>query len=409
MRFSPRRHRKHWNLQQKQTDKLQDLAPIELIPLAPRGDVIVHEAPGKVAKDGAHSRSLFWIAFILPTLLAGLYFFVFATDQFASDTEVMVRTPAENNLSTVLNTQGFSRSNEETQAVYAFMRSRDMAQLLSARDGLRDVYTRPESDFLSRFPNFIQKDNFEGFYKHFRDWVSTTIDESTGIISVRVYAYRAEDARNVALAVIEHAEEFVNKLNKRAYADRVNYAEQIVAKAQDGVAAVEAKLTRYRNEARLVDPTTESTAALESIAKMTTAITQLQASLEQQKSLSPNSPGLAPLGQKISSYRAEIEKLRREVVGGTGAMSDAIAGYERLTLERALAARTLEAATTNLLKARQEAETPHVYLVRISEPNLASTAEYPRRLIWLALIVAVCFAFYAVLRFAIALIREHRP
>ncbi|MGN8118833.1 hypothetical protein [Labrys sp. 22185] len=396
-------------MQQKQADKLQDLAPIEMIPLVPIGDLVVHEAPGEVTKDSGRISALFWIAFVLPTLLAGLYFFVFAADQFASETEVMVRTPAENGLSTVLNTQGFSRSNEETQAVYAFMRSRDMAQLLVTQDGLRGVYARPESDFLSRFPNLMQKDNFESFYKHFRDWISITIDESTGIISVRVYAYRAEDARNVALAVIEHAEEFVNKLNKRAYADRVDYAEQIVGKAQDGVVAVEAKLTRYRNEARLVDPTTESTTALDSIAKMTTAITQLQASLEQQKSLSPNSPGIAPLSQKISSYRTEIEKLRREVVGGTGAMSDAIAGYERLTLERALAARTLEAATTNLLKARQEAETPHVYLVRIAEPNLASTAEYPRRLLWLALVAAMGFAFYAVLRFAITLIREHRP
>ncbi|PRH86335.1 hypothetical protein C5L14_19090 [Labrys okinawensis] len=350
-----------------------------------------------------------WLVFILPTLLSALYLFVFAADQFASDAQVMVRTPAENGLNAILNAQGFSRSSEETQAVYAFMRSRDMAQLLSSENGLKDVYNRPESDFLSRFPNLLQKDNFERFYEHYRSWVSVTIDESTGIVSIRSYAYRADDARNITRAVINHAEAFVNRLNTRAYADRVAYAEQIVAKAQDGVAVMEAKLTRYRNEAKLVDPTGESTSALESIAKMTTAITQLQASLEQQKTLSPENPGIAALSQKITSYRSEINKLRREVVGGTGAMSDAIAGYERLTLERTLAARTLEAATTNLIKARQEAETPHVYLVRISEPNLASTAEYPRRLIWLALIAALSFIFYAVLRFAVALVGEHRP
>lgn len=384
---------------------------LTVIEMTPRGGD-VQTLPSEEAATAATRRQrnfLFWGVFLIPTLLFAFYIFVIASDQYMSEAQFLVREPSQGGpLGSLGGAQFISRSTEQTLAVEAYIKSRDVAATMAEKDGLRDVYSRPEGDRLNRFPNFFTYDNFERFYNHYLNWMTVDVDETTGILTIRSFAFRAKDAQAVAAAVIRHAEDFVNQLNARAYRDKLGYTGAIVGKAKEELLAIEERLTQFRNQTGTVDLPRESTAALETIGKLTTEVARLEATLKQQQQSTPNNPGLPSLSRQIASYRGEIEKLRTGVVGQSSSMSTNLAGYERLTFERQLAARALEVAIAANDKARQDAETPHIYLVKIAEPNLVDIPEYPRRWLSLFLVATLSYAVFLILNMFARSVREHR-
>lgn len=395
------------SLPAKQKSMKDDFKLIEMTP---------HVLTAQIGSNDQHDNKkqpkgisyLFFVLFILPVLFSGIYLLGIASDQYMSEAEFMVRTPSTaGGLGSLVQGQSISRSTDETQAVSAYMKSRDMAQKLLNQDSLRNIYHRPEADVLSRFPNMFTPDNFERLFEHFRNATSVDVNEGTGITTMRVFTYRAKDSQDIATAMLKHAEDLVNSLNIRAYEDRLAYSYRIVEKAQAEVVRVEVAMTSFRNSKKVVDPTRESTSALELIGKETTEIAQLESILKQQIALTPNNPSIQSLKQRIASNKEVVESMRRKVVGGADSISTNMADYERLQLERQLMARELESAFVNLDKARQEAETPHVYLVHLTEPNLVDVAEYPRRFLWLGIIAALSFAVWMIVRFAVDSIKEH--
>ncbi len=121
-------------------------------------------------------------------------------------------------LGTVLQSVGVSLGQGETDAyeVHEYMMSRDaVADLVRSHD-LRAVLDRPEADFWARFPRPMQGDSFESLYKAYKRFVVVGYDSQTGISTLRVQAFRASDARDVARALLDGGEALVNRLNDRA-------------------------------------------------------------------------------------------------------------------------------------------------------------------------------------------------
>ncbi len=77
--------------------------------------------------------------------------------------------------------------------------------------------------------------------------VDVVPDGGTGISTLVVRAYRADDAQAVAKALIAAAEKFVNKLNLRSNEDAVKFSESMVKETQLRLSDVEARLAAYRN------------------------------------------------------------------------------------------------------------------------------------------------------------------
>jgi capsular polysaccharide transport system permease protein len=144
------------------------------------------------------------------------------------------------------------------------------------------------------------------------------------------------------------------------------------------------------------------------IGKMTTELVLLEANLQQQLALSPGAPGIAALREKIRSYQEQIDKQKLDIVGGNRSLASKLAGYERLELDRELAARALGLAMINLAKAREDAQQQHLYLQTIVVPNVADYAEYPRRTFGMLLMLLVCLGLYATVRSLSSITLEHR-
>jgi capsular polysaccharide transport system permease protein len=386
---------------------------IELTPLNIQGELVV--ADEQDAGDGRKPffvrHALFMATVVLPLAIAALYYLLIASDRYVSEARFIVRSSAGNGVggvATMIENQGLSRANDETYAVNDYVVSRDIVELLVRNNHLRDILARPEADAINRFPNFYSRDNKENLFERYKDMVQARIDSATGISTLKVAAFRADDATGLASAIIKYAEDLINRLNERAYDDAERYAQTIVDRERNDIGKIETDLTTFRNANGSVDPGKEAVAGFEMIGKMTTDLVLLEANLQQQLALSPGAPGIAALREKIRSYQEQIDKQKLDIVGGNRSLASKLAGYERLELDRELAARALGLAMINLAKAREDAQQQHLYLQTIVVPNVADYAEYPRRTLGMLLMLLVCLGLYATVRSLSSITLEHR-
>src|SRR5215472_7806566 len=345
---------------------------------------------------------LFFGIVVIPTFVAAIYFFLIAAPRYVSEASFIVRSAAYQGplgsgaaigAATLSSARG---PGDFTDAVNSYILSRDMVDQLETSNGLRGLLSRQESDFVFRFPNFYRRDDREQLYYHYLTIVDADFDKAAGISTVSAATFRPEDSQHLVNALLQHAEELINRLNDRMMRDAESYAQSVVRRAQDHVLDIGQQLAEFRNSVGSVDPSRESATVLDQIAQMTTELAEMQASLQQQISLSPASPAIPPLRERIRTYQEQIEQEKLKIVGADRSLAAKLSEFERLTLERQLAAREMDSALAGLTAARQDAQRQHLYLQRITGPNLADEARYPRRVLGVTMTLLLFLAIFVV-------------
>ncbi len=84
--------------------------------------------------------------------------------------------------------------------------------------------------------------------------VVTYIESASGIVTVRVRAFRRDDALNVANAVLRVSEQLVNQMTLRARTESMRHAEEEVRRADTLMGSALRDLARYRDDEGLIDP-----------------------------------------------------------------------------------------------------------------------------------------------------------
>src|SRR5437588_430210 len=140
--------------------------------------------------------------------------------------------------------QPIGRAAEDTSGVQDFIMSRDAVRKLEQKNDLRAVFSRPEGDFVTRFPGilFWRKD-FEALFSRYDHFVSVETDTGTGVTSLRVKAYRPEDAHTLASALLSYSEQLINDLNERSRRDALDTARRQVDRAEQRIAEIQTALT----------------------------------------------------------------------------------------------------------------------------------------------------------------------
>lgn len=385
-----------------------ELRPLETLGyLAPIDDHWVEAKPQSFFRR----RALILLTVVLPVLIAAVYLFFIASDRYVSEARFIVRTSASGSglegLASLVSSQGLSRATDETFAVNEYIMSRDAADLLIAKQGLRDIMNRPEADLFNRFPNFLTRDTRTKLYRHYQNMVSADIEGSTGISTLEVTAFRPEDAQMLAQALLKYAEELINRLNERAHRDALRFAKVISDESKADFLKIEGRMAAWRNQSGTVDPTKEAVAGLEQIAKMSGELSKVEASLAEMLIVTPANPAIPAAREKIAAFRKEIERVRREIVGDDNAMSNKLAVYEQFVVEREIAAKAMAAAELNYIKARQDAERQQLYLQTIVEPNLPDQYSYPRRFLYLIGVFGFFGLVFLIIRSLTQIAMEH--
>jgi capsular polysaccharide transport system permease protein len=344
---------------------------------------------------------------MLPTVIAALYYFLIAADLYASEARFVVHSPSKpqiTGLSGLLQGGGLTTSHDDVYTVHDYILSRDALAALAKTEDLKAVFSRPEADWLSRYPNLIYGEEFEEFYKYYGHRVEVVFDTTTGITTLTVKAFRAEDAQRLASRLVELSEALVNRLNERSKANAVADAEKEVELAEQRVTDVQASVLAYRNRERMLDPGKSSGSVLEAQSRLQTDINATRLRLAQTV---PQSPVRSELETRLHVLSSQLEEQRSRMAGSDTSFAPKISEYEKIVLKQDFAERGLTSALASLENARVEARRQQIYLDRVVEANRPDLALYPKRLISVLIVFITCFIAYSIGALLLAGVREH--
>lgn len=355
---------------------------------------------------------LFIAFFVLPVSLASTYYLFLAANMYVSEARFIVRSSsisprlggASGNMGQVTT---LVRTSDDTQSVNAYISSRDALDRLIQKNNFLEIVNRPEADFLSRFPRLWSARQRKSLFERFSEYVEPTFDSGTGVSILRVRAFRPEDAREIALALLADAEELINKLNGRARGDAIAFAEEVVEKSEAKVKAAQERIGAFRNRETIFDPVRQAGAVLDLIGKLNAENASLRATLGELSVSSPNSPKVEALRNRIRAFDDQIAEQHDLIAGGDHSFAPKLVEYEKLTLEIELATKSFVSALVSLESAREDGHRKQLYLERIVEPNLPDQSRYPHRFLSIFYVVGVCLGIYWILAVLGSAVLEH--
>lgn len=359
-------------------------------------------------------RSLLVAMLVLsPTLVGAVYFGLIATDRYVSEAQFVVRsasrTAGTTGFAAFLQMVGISRSQDDTFAVHDFINSRDATLKLIDRMPLREMYGRDHADALSVFPNLFYRDTLEQFHRFLRWRIDVSYNSNTGISTLKVQAFSADDAKRIADALLDLSERLINQMNARIRDDSVRFASDEVKRSEDRMVAAQLAITEFRNREVTLDPTASSVHVMELVARLAGELSSTNALIAEVRASSPSSPQLLPLQRRADAFREQIAVERARISRSSDGLAEKIAQFEQLTLEREFAGKALAAAIVALDHARSEARRQQLYLERIAGPSTADQSLEPQRAFLVATIFVLNLIGLMIAWLFIAGMRMHAP
>jgi capsular polysaccharide transport system permease protein len=370
--------------------------------------------PARASRSWLAKRKWFVVFVIIPTILATLYYGLFAADVYTSESRFVIKSPDQKRpqLSTLANlvqTTGLSGGQQQANEVLEFVRSRDALRSLEKTISIESRFASNQADILSRYPKPLTDDSFESLYRFYGKMVGAGLDSETGTAILTVKAFTPDDAYKINEQLLSLSEDMVNRLNSRVQSTAIAEAEKQVTQASQRVKQARIALSGYRNSQELIDPAKQATGAIEISNELIAQRAAMQAQLETMQRLTPQNPSIPALQQRVAAISAQVAGQDRRVAGDRGAIASKLGEYENLSVEQEFATESLNAANAALVQARTEAQRQQFYLERIVNPNKPDMPLLPNRLMSIIIVAAAAICLYFIGWMLVVGIIEHAP
>ncbi len=354
----------------------------------------------------------FLLVVVVPVALAAIYYLGIAADQYVVAFRFGVRSAqparADGGVGLIPGATPL-QVGLDSYAVAQYIDSRAIVDTLNKTIDLRRMFATPAADWPARLH---LPASAEDLIEYWRGQVEAFFDPTNGTIRVRVRAFSADDALELARAVLAAAEQLVNDLSLRARHDALRNAEGDVAAAEARLRRALARLRDYRDRAGLIDPhkSADANAALsgrvrDEIVRTATTLATLQ------QYLAADAPALKLLEARLQSLKAQQTALEGEATVNpttrNEALSRMLSSYEELESERQFAETAYQHALAALDRARANADRQQVYLADFIPPSRPEAARYPRRWRSLGIVFAAAFVVWAIGNLMVRSIRDH--
>lgn len=365
-----------------------------------------------VRKRLAHINWLFVFTVILPTTLAILYYGLYATDIYISESRFVLRSPQKQSqtglVGALLQGTGFSKSQDDAYSVHDFIKSRDALNALDENLKLKNSYSQPSVDIINRFAALDGDDSFEAFHKFYQKQINIEYDTLSSITALKTSAFSAKDAYLMNVELLDMSEKLVNQLNDRGRRDLVSYAEKEVEEAERKAKSAALAVSKFRSNETVVDPEKQSAQQLLAVGKLQEELITTTNQLAQLKSLAPENPQIPVLKVRLEYIQKAIDAETAKVAGsGKSSLTNKAANYERLNLDREFADKNLAYALTALTTAKNEAQRQQLYLERLVQPSLPDIAVEPRRIRSIIATFILGIMAFGILSLFVSSVREH--
>jgi capsular polysaccharide transport system permease protein len=355
----------------------------------------------------------FVLIVLLPVLATTLYFGFWASEQYAVEVRFSVRKIDEpiigdDVLSMLAKGLAVGTIGREPYMVANYVRSRNLVKELDQNGLLRSLYSKPGVDFFARFD---PGDNDEDLWKYWQSMMSVTVDRVSGLVTVRVLAYTADDALSIVSQVRRAAERMIDQSALRARTDELRLAEDDLSRARQRYADALLRLRKVREDEQTVDPErTISATATTLLGAVREKLTLERDREVESKVLSASAPQLQVLNQRLQALNNQVAALNRMLTSKNSAdrtVADAISRFEQGELERRFSEKLLEISQASYAKARLEAERQHLYLTTFVDAIKPDKAEYPKRVRTIALVSICAIIIWGVTLLLIAAVKDH--
>lgn len=355
---------------------------------------------------------LFLYTVIIPTLITVIYFGLFASDRFLSESSFVIRHSSDEKIvnpgfSALLPSSMSTNGQDDDYTVHDFLVSRDALRQLEKQFHFSQIYSAHHIDRFSRFAGFSWDKSFEALYRYYLKRVSVQLVSSSPISTLQVRAYTAQEAYEINKALLRMAEQFVNNLNNKARQDTVDFAKKEVFWAESKAKKARLALSQYRNREGLIDPFHESTLQLKNVTQLENELINTENFLNHLKNIAPQNPQIHSLSQRKKTLIHAIDNAKAKIAGNKASFMQKNTEYERLVLDKKFADKQLLLALSSLQKARKDAIRKQLYLGRVVSPNLPDIAIEPHRYrntLEVFILGLICFGILTLLR---ANIQEH--
>ena len=371
------------------------------------------------ARDGLLARLLgivrrnraFFLLVVLPTLAAATYFGLVAANQYESSADFIVRrsdsVATGANVGQILGFNlGSGATGPDAVLVQEYLLSHDAVARLAARDGLVDVFRRPEADWFSRL--WSAHPSPERLLAYYLRHVDVEGDESSGILHLTVHSFQPRDSYRIAAQLLEMGEQQINAINERTYNDNVAASRREMAQTREQLARIQATLTSYRQSNRDVNPESTGQAQLTLVTGLTGNLVDARARLGTMAGvISHDSPQYRALARQVRALEGQVAGQTTKIAGPDRSVANRLSEYEQLVIQRDEIAKVYSEAAVRSQAAQDEARRKQLYLIRVVEPNMPVRAEFPKRWQMVASVFAGLFLAYAIVWLLWAGVKEH--
>ena len=341
----------------------------------------------------------FFIIVLLPIALSSWYFYTRAADQYASTLGFTVRSEDTSSALDLLG--GFGQAlggggTHDSDVLFEFISSQELVRAINNDLDLRSKFSEhAEQDPLMSFDTEGTIEDLTDFWQRM---VRVSYDSGSGLIELRVLAFRPEDAQEIARAIYDKSSTMINALAASARADATRYAQEDLDLAVERLKSAREALTAFRLANELVDPNADIQAQMGLMSTLQTQ--QAEAMIEFDlisETANSNDPRLEQAKRRLDVIGLRIDQERQKFGNGPGGeqFATTISEFERLSVDREYAETTYAAALTALDSSRAEANRQSRYLAAYIQPTLAEKSEFPQREIIIALVALFSFLLWA--------------
>lgn len=351
-----------------------------------KGKTPVPKPAGRARTRKRHAGLIFlfvlWV--LLPLAGTGTYLYTVAVDQYASYVGFAVRKEETTSAVEVLGgiADLGSSSSSDTDILYKFIKGRQMIRNVDEQLDLRSLYHMPSDPVFGLTEGASQ----EALERYWNRMVQVVYDRNTGLIELRVNAFRPEDAQNVARAIVAGSTQMINDLSAIAREDSTRYARDELDRALSRLKLARQALTTFRARTQIIDPQADAQGRM-------TLLTSLQQQLATslidldllRRTARENDPRITQGERRVEVIQLRIDEERNrfgsEQNSGDDNYSKLVGEYEALAVDQEFAEKSYLSALASYDAATAEAQRQSRYLATYIPPTLAEDAEYPQRML----------------------------
>ncbi len=344
---------------------------------------------------------------LLPTLMAGWYYFMVATPMYSVTSKFVIQqATAASTISSLFSGTSFA-TGPDSIAVQGYLQSPVAMERLDADKGFRAHFAADTVDPIQRLPQNATKTQTYNLYQRY---VKVSYDPTEGLINMEVSAADPNVAVEFSKALISYAEDQVDRMSLRQRGDQEANAAANFTDAQDKLMAAQTKLVGLQEKYKTLSTEVEAAQINAQITQLNGQLMVEKLSLAQlQSNAEPNKARMDPVITRINTLNDQITQLKQGLTEGDAngpsvatMQSQMVMASADVTTRQMMLAQATSAMETSRIEANRQTR----YLELAVEPTAPDTPSYPRAFENTLVVMLIFGGIYLMISMTIAILRE---